>query len=89
MFDSSFKKLASVRLDEIMSKLTTHYMDVMYRVKDKAFREVNPLLETYDLLHMQEMSLRAKLLGIDGVKKPKNRRAIYKNKVRGGGHSNI
>mmetsp|Transcript_6198 Transcript_6198/g.8283 ORF Transcript_6198/g.8283 Transcript_6198/m.8283 type:complete len:189 (+) Transcript_6198:455-1021(+) len=84
-FEAAYNKVISYKIEQEEAKVKNYGQFVKDRLAPMHSKEVNPIVETFDLLHLQEVSLRNRLL--DRPKILKNSRPMHApiNRTRKGG----
>ena len=55
VFNKWYKKVASTQLPEQTKNLSEHFSQIKSRLKSSGFKDINPVVDTLDLLHIQEI----------------------------------
>lgn len=71
-FQQAYREVINFKIEKEQQKLKDYEQFVRDRLIPMHSKQVNPVVETFDILHLQEVSLRNKLL--DLPKKIKNTR---------------
>ena len=85
-FDQLYSQITAIDFENERLKITEEVQNVKSRFKAKSQKHVNPLLDTFDLLYLQEISLRSRKL--NNPMQPRNKEIPNRTKEtrRGGKH---
>ena len=85
-FEAAYNKVIHHKIDKEEQKVRDYAQYIRDRLALVQSKAVNPMIETFDMLHLQEISLQSKLLTIP--QRVKNTRPMHApiNKTRKGGH---
>ena len=86
VFNENYRKVATLNADKNTNALAMYIKEVRTRILKNENKAVDPILDTFDMLHLQEIDLRMK-----SYKKPdhiKNNRPHHKLTSRRGGKRN-